>query len=203
MPALFLLKLALGARSAATAAWRGIYAALRSLNAQGWIGLIAVLLLGYALIGQRGEARHWRKQSNRYEQLYRGEHSAHARTVANYRAAAEQARAADKANADRVRREQAAINERTTDELETRLADARARAERLRRRAGTASANPGSGGAAPVPGIPGAAGSAGQAAGEAGLSDADRLIATEQSIQLDELIKWVKRQAAVDPNGEH
>jgi hypothetical protein len=29
----------------------------------------------------------------------------------------------------------------------------------------------------------------------------DRLLATEQAIQLDELIKWVKRQSAIDPNG--
>jgi hypothetical protein len=28
------------------------------------------------------------------------------------------------------------------------------------------------------------------------------LTATEQSIQLDELIKWVKAQAAVDPDDE-
>jgi hypothetical protein len=30
---------------------------------------------------------------------------------------------------------------------------------------------------------------------------ADRLEATEQAIQLDELIKWVRAQAAVDSNG--
>ena len=30
--------------------------------------------------------------------------------------------------------------------------------------------------------------------------DPDRLIATEQAIQLDELIKWVRAQAAVDPS---
>jgi hypothetical protein len=32
------------------------------------------------------------------------------------------------------------------------------------------------------------------------LSEADALTATEQAIQLDELITWVKAQAAVDPN---
>ena len=32
------------------------------------------------------------------------------------------------------------------------------------------------------------------------LPQSDRLIATEQAIQLDELIKWVKAQAVIDPN---
>lgn len=157
----------------------------------------ALILLGLAKM----DARHWRKKADRFELLYRGEQTAHAGTIANYRAAAEQARAADKANADRVKAEQAAISERTTNDLETRLADARARADRLRRNA-QASADPGGRGSAPMPRVPDAAGQPGQAAGKGGFSDADRLIATEQAIQLDELIKWVKRQAGIDANGE-
>ena len=39
-----------------------------------------------------------------------------------------------------------------------------------------------------------------RAAGQDGLSGSDALVATEQAIQLDELIKWVRRQAEVDPN---
>jgi len=50
-----------------------------------------------------------------------------------------------------------------------------------------------------VPGLSAAPGGSPQAPGEDGFSD--RLIATEQAIQLDELIKWVKRQAAVEVNG--
>jgi hypothetical protein len=51
-----------------------------------------------------------------------------------------------------------------------------------------------------VPRLSAAAGQSPQAAGQDGLSD--RLIATEQAIQLDELIKWVKAQSKVDRNGE-
>jgi hypothetical protein len=49
-------------------------------------------------------------------------------------------------------------------------------------------------------GLPAAPRSTDQAASEGGLSAEDRLTATEQAIQLDELIKWVKRQSAIDPN---
>ena len=173
---------------------------LRLLNWQGIAGIATALCLGLLLILQKGETRHWRKLSGQFEQLYRGEQAAFASTVANYRAAAEQARAADRAAAERVASEQSAINERTADDFEARLAAARAAADRLRREAGTAGANPRGGGAAPVPGLSTAAGQPPQAAGEDGFPDA--LIATEQAIQLDELIKWVRAQAAVDPGGE-
>ena len=52
--------------------------------------------------------------------------------------------------------------------------------------------------AAPMPGLSAAAGSAAQAAGQDRLPPADALTATEQAIQLDELIKWVRAQAEVD-----
>ena len=58
-------------------------------------------------------------------------------------------------------------------------------------------ADRGAGRAAALPGLPAAPGGADQAAGQDRLPDADRLIATEQAIQLDELIKWVKAQAVV------
>jgi hypothetical protein len=49
-----------------------------------------------------------------------------------------------------------------------------------------------------MPGVPVAAEGVAQAAGEDRLSVGDRQLATEQAIQLDELIKWVRRQARVD-----
>jgi hypothetical protein len=51
-----------------------------------------------------------------------------------------------------------------------------------------------------MPGLPAAPGGADRAAAQNELSLADRLTATEQAIQLDELIKWVKAQSAVDNN---
>lgn len=177
----------------------------RFLNVQGIAGLAASIALLALLLVQKGETRHWRKQSGQFEQLYRGEQAAHAGTVANYRAAAAAARAADQAAAERVRGEQNAINEGTNHDLETRLADARARAERLQFAAASATAHSGDRGAAAVPRLSVASGQPAQAAGQDGLpaplSRDDALLATEQAIQLDELIRWARKQAAVDPNG--
>jgi hypothetical protein len=172
---------------------------LRLLNVQGIAGLAVSVCLALLLVIQKGDTRHWRKQSGQFEQLYRGEQASFAGTVANYRAAAEAARAADKTAAERVRAEQAAINQRSNHDLQTRLAGARADAERLRRLA-QSPAHPGSGGAAPVPGLPVTAGGADQAAGQDRLPLSAALTATEQAIQLDELIGWVRRQHSVNPN---
>ena len=169
----------------------------RLINVQGMIGIGAALLLLVMVAVKSGEARHWRKQAARTELLYLAEQSAAARTVANYRAAADTARAADLANVQRVAAAQRAISERTTNDLETRLAAARARALRLQLEARPPAAAGGPRRAASVPAARAAPGAPGGAAEEDGLSLADRLTATEQAIQLDELIKWVKGQAAV------
>lgn len=179
---------------------------LRLLNVQGIAGLAVGAVLVLLLVIQKGETQHWKKQSGQYEQLYKQEQAALAGTIANVRAAAEQARTADLANARRVLADQAKINERTSHDLETRLADARASAERLRIETARGAAAPGDRGAAPVPGLSVAAGQPAQAAGQDRLPGplpwADRLTATEQAIQLDELIKWVRRQHSVNPNGK-
>lgn len=170
---------------------------------------IACLLLLALLVHDRNR---WKAKTAHYAELLAGERAAHAGTRVNYRAAAEQARRADAANAARVRADQAAINERTAHDYQSRIAAARVAAQRLRRDARAAGADPSSGGAAPVPGLSAAAQGAAQAAGEnrlpraehrrqaevAPLDADDALIATEQAIQLDELIKWVSRQANVE-----
>jgi hypothetical protein len=177
---------------------------LRLLNWQGIAGLAATIGIGLLLIIQKVETAHWKKQSASFEQLYRQEQSALATTVANYRAAADQARTADQANATRVAADQSAINERTANDFETRLAAARADAADIasgRLRVATqAAADSGAGGNAPVSGLPAPPGGPAQASGQDRLPQSDALTATEQAIQLDELVKWVKAQAAVDPN---
>ena len=169
----------------------------RLINVQGWAGIAAGLALLALLLVEKSETRHWRKLSRQYEQLYRAEVTAHAGTIANYRVAAEAARAADEAAAQRVAAEQRVINERTAHDYEARLAAARAAANRLRQQR-TAAANPGTGRNPPMPGLPVAPGQPPQAPGQDRLPDA--LLATEQAIQLDELIRWVRAQAQVDPN---
>lgn len=54
-----------------------------------------------------------------------------------------------------------------------------------------------------MPELSAAAAGPAQAAGQDRLPPSDALTATEQAIQLDELIKWVGAQAAVDPNEKH
>jgi hypothetical protein len=174
---------------------------LRLLNWQGIAGIAASLALAAGLIVAKIDARHWKKQSASFEQLYRQEQAAFATTTANYRAAAETARAADQANSARVAAEQRAINQRSSDDYQTRLAAARAAAVRIgsgRLRLDTdAAADTGAGGGASMPGVSAAAGGAAQAAAQDRLPQSDALTATEQAIQLDELIKWVRAQSQV------
>jgi uncharacterized iron-regulated membrane protein len=171
----------------------------RLLNIQGIVGTVVSLSLAMLLAIQTAETSHWKKQSGRFEQLYAQEQAAFSTTVANYRAASDQARAADKANAERVAAEQGAINQRSTNDFEARLAAARAHAERLRLRP-AAAADSGAGTGTPVSRIPTSTGGSAQTPGQDGLPPSDALTATEQAIQLDELIKWVKAQASVEPN---
>ena len=171
---------------------------LRLLNIQGIAGIAVGLTLAILLAVQKAETRHWKKQSASFEQLYRAEESAFAATVGNYRAAAAEARAADAANTDRVVAEQQAINGRTAHDLETRLAAARTAAQRLRGQSEAATDR----GARRDPSMPAvsiAAGGPAQSPEQDRLPPEDALTATEQAIQLDELIKWVRQQADVDP----
>src|SRR4029079_17534796 len=110
---------------------RGGSVILRLLNWQGIAGIAASVALAGLLFVQRGETRHWKKQSASFEQLYRQDQAAFATTVADYRVAADQARAADRANAERVAADQRTINERTEHDFEARLAAARADAANI------------------------------------------------------------------------
>jgi hypothetical protein len=175
---------------------------LRLLNPQGIAGIAISLALAVLLLVQKGETRHWRNESGRFEQLYAKEQSALAGTVANYRAAAAVARAADQANVERVSAEQRTINERIEHDYEARLATARAAAERLRVQSAAAPADRRAGRTAGVPGLANPSSRTDEAAGQNRLSRSDALVATEQAIQLDELIKWVRRQHDVEPSGE-
>ena len=172
---------------------------LRLLNPQGIAGLAAATILACLLVVAKVDSRHWKKRSAEFEQLYRAEAKAHAESLANFKLATERARAADRANVERVRAAQASISERIEHDYQARLAAARTRAERLRNDAQPA-AGPGGGGSAAVSGLPQATGLAAPPPGQDRLPDSERLIATEQAIQLDELIRWVRAQSAVDPN---
>ena len=157
------------------------------------VGFACIALL--ALLVQ--DRNRWKAKTQQYAEQLADERAAHAATVASVRAAADEARNADAANVIRVQSEQATINERSKNDFESRIAAARAAAGRMHEYTeGTAAAR--SGGATPVPGLSAAAARPAQGAGEDGFPDADRVTATEQAIQLDELVKWVRAQAAVE-----
>jgi hypothetical protein len=73
-------------------------------------------------------------------------------------------------------------------------------AVRLRGEPRTDQADPRRGAGALVPGLSAASAGPAQAAGANRLPVSEALVATEQAIQLDELIGWVKRQHAVEAN---
>lgn len=170
----------------------------------GTVSLKLIVAIGCALLLALlvHDRNRWKARTSHYAELLAAERAVHSANIGNIRAAAEQARRADAANAARVRADQAAINERSIHDYESRIAAARAAAERLRGRAETVAADPRAGGATGVSALPAAAGVAAQAAGQDRLPESDALIATEQAIQLDELITWVRRQAAVPVNGD-
>ncbi|MEJ7777648.1 MAG: hypothetical protein WKF52_09770 [Sphingomicrobium sp.] len=151
------------------------------------IGILCALALALVV----HDRNRWKSVAALRQQQVVVEKAAHSATIAYYRAAADRARQADQANVARVKRDQSAINERTADDFEKRIDAARARASGLQRQAGGPAADPGAGGTAHMSALSPAPGKPAEAPGEGGLPVADRLLATEQAIQLDELIDWV------------
>lgn len=124
----------------------------------------------------------------------------HRQTKANYAAAQARAAELDRRRLERVLAEQQEITDEAVADYRRRLAAVRAEFERLR---GEARAGDGAGGttdAERVPAAGGAASGAAEAAGDRGFPLNERLIATEQALQLQALIDWVLRQGRVDPN---
>lgn len=173
---------------------------LRLLNVQGIAGIAVSLALALLLAAQSVKTRHWKATSAKYELSLARDQAAFASTVAAYRAAADQARTADRLNATRVAADQLAISQRTDHDFETRLAAARLRAGRLRLDPAAAARDPRPRREPAVSGLSAAPGGAAQASGEDRLPAPDALIATEQAIQLDELVKWIRRQHLVPVN---
>lgn len=129
------------------------------------------------------------------------EQAAHRQSALGWQLATAMATALDLANKIAVERRQAEESRRIADDFEARIADARARAAASGVRGQAAAADQGGRGSAPVPGVPDTARGADAPACQAGLSPADALIATEQAIQLDELINWVITQSRIPREG--
>lgn len=130
------------------------------------------------------------------------ERAAHRGTVANYEAAALQARLQDAANKQRVEGEQSEINKKVVASYENRIDDIRERFARLVRRAqGEPEAGSGSGGGAPMSGVSDATGATDAAAKADKISTemtlAERRDAEETAEQLRALQAWVKDQGEI------
>lgn len=132
--------------------------------------------------------------------LIADEREAHLATIENVRKGREAARELDRQNAERVKAQAAAINERTIRELETRTRTYADRADRLRAQLSALGAGGGGGGTAPVPGDPDATCRAFGAADCADL--AARMTDAQGSIdKLLALQAWAKGVLAIDVSG--
>jgi hypothetical protein len=157
-----------------------------------WIVVIvcaaSAFVLWLLLQDARDDARAWQAR--------------HAAQVIEYERAAAAATAQHQEQARVQERRAQEITDAISADYERRIADVRARAERLRDQL---AANPRRPAGPDLPGISDAAGGADGAAGEAGLPAAycplpDGVIATEQAIRLDELQAWVREQANAPPH---
>lgn len=127
------------------------------------------------------------------------ERSDKARIVADVEAKTASAKLADMQNVARVSGEQAEITKEVQESYAQRIDAIRAD---FARRVRDATAKAGGGGGVPV--VPGASEGATrtvEAPRSDGLPPKLALIASEQAIQLDELINWVLKQQAVDTTG--
>lgn len=161
-------------------------------------GLVGAAVLIGTFIWLIESRDHYRDLSATNEQLYLGEQAAHKLTVTNYRIKAEEARKADADHKAKVEADQITVTERTTNEYEARIAAANAQYRRLQQSANAAAGHPSGAGTAPVSIVSGRTTGPDGAAAQGQLSAPDALTATEQAIQLDELIKWVGDQGKVN-----
>lgn len=197
--------------------WIGAKVALKGV----WLAAIAAVLLcalactavqtvrlqGFRLWPISTEG--WIAKAGRFERERDAERRSHVRTKTDYRNAQIEAARLERQRLERVQAKQQEITDAVRNDYTIRLADARARADRLRRELQARSAAGGASAGGAVSGIPVATGGAPAAAADDGLPDAAlaaaerierELVATEQALQLDALIDWVERQAAIDPN---
>ena len=158
-----------------------------------WAIPIIVLLAANSILflmlnGRTADRDQWRDRAV-------AEEKAHQQSVANFRSATAEAQRQAQANVGRVKAEQAAINERTKNDYQARLADVDARYERVRLQLAARTDLRGSD-PAPVS-IASDATCRAYAATDCDTLLARLMAAEKQAVQLVALQDWVKRQAAV------
>lgn len=152
--------------------------------------LVTIGLLSWQLSDTRGKLEDKRNE-------LASEQAAHKQTATNFRLATAEAERRQAEKVARVEAEQKAITERTVDEYQDRIAAVRERYDRLVREAGKTGSNPRPAQGVQVPQASGASAGADGGAAQDRLPPADALIATEQALQLQALIQWVREQTGV------
>ncbi|MBV1917596.1 MAG: hypothetical protein KUG65_06000 [Sphingomonadaceae bacterium] len=171
----------------------------------GPLAMLAILAAAHIFIidpGLREKRDGWRGK-------YAAENKAHNQTIADFVQASHEAEQRQEANVARVEAEQAQITERIEHDYQTRIAALHARAANIaeRLRSGQTAIDTGTPGDVDLSGSgPPARGSV-AATGDSGLSASapscdpmsleQRVIASEQAIQLDALIDWNLEQLSV------
>lgn len=163
---------------------------------------LAIATLCVALWSTRGLLATSRAKEASMQLSLEKEKAAHRGTIANYEAAALQARLQDAANKQRVEGEQSEINKKVVASYENRIDDIRERFARLVRRAqGESEADSGGSGGAAMSGVPDASGGADEASKadkvSAQMTLAERRDAEETAEQLRALQAWVKEQGEI------
>lgn len=166
------------------------------------LALVLVWQLMFVAPSLRDDLRGARKAGEVLAGRLVAEKSAHQQTKADYRKAQAEAGRLEQARLARVKAQQQEITDEVVADFERRIADARARAGELRDEALARAGADGAAGGERVPAAGDAAGRTDEAPGDRGFPAAERLIATEQAIQLDELISWVERQFGIEINGD-
>lgn len=167
---------------------------MTGLGARIIAGLAALALLA----GLIAWGRHGYALADKWQAHAAVEAGNHRQTKANYRAAQGEARRLEAMRLAAAKARQQEITDDVSTAYARRLADLRARYDRLLAQARARAA--GAPGGVAVPGLPGAAARTDEApglrlAGPACLSPGERLTAAEQALQLDALIDWVEAQA--------
>lgn len=153
------------------------------------LGSLGFAVLGIMLVLARADARHWHKQADQTK-------AAFDLTVANYRAAADEATRLAAANVARVKTEQDKITERKVNEYEVKLADSASRYDRLRAQATGYLSRP------VEAGLPDTRETTCQAVAGTSCDAIPPLLkaAQDNTDQLMALQSWVAEQSAVDMN---
>ena len=160
------------------------------------LALIAVTVIGIGF--HIADVRHIRRVEAHDAATSRAlgkERIAHAADIARWKAASEAATALNEASISRTIHNQTSISRKALYDYQAQLTDLRARFERMRR-AAPINQRPANGDrASPVPG--GACPATGEAVPGV---EPDLEYTAEVELQLNALVDWVRKQAAVNPN---